>query len=104
MWFALIVKRMNSIKADTIHMIFVCPITGIIGKKVSHWPAASSVKVQRRSPRCLVIGRKIIGAERAQIIPIRSKMIEDHIKDDSQTTGVSSINKPAQPVGATIDM
>lgn len=97
---ALIHESVYRIQTQYVDMEFVEPAQGVADDVAPHLVRLGTVQIQAVAPG--VRSRTEIGPEPRQIIPRGTEMVVDHIQRDRQTSTVTGVHEPLQPVGPAV--
>src|SRR5713101_3259324 len=93
-----IVNALSGVESKSVEMELVDPVARIFGEKLAH---AGDLEVDRLSPFVGFVCEKT-GREFFPVAAVGAEMVVDHVEDDAQVEGVSSVDEGAEIVGRAV--
>src|SRR5690606_18859143 len=85
-----IYEAVRSVHPESIHAVVAQPHQGVIDEEASDVITAGTIQINRLPPRCTV-GRREIWAEPSQLVPYRSQVVVNHIKNYVETQSMTGV-------------
>ncbi len=99
---AVILDGVDGIEPQAVEAIFLEPEQGVVNEEVADRAAGAAVEVDRIAPRRLVpIGEELAGVG-VEIVPLRAKVVVDHVEHHRDAAPVRGIDQGLELVRCSV--
>src|ERR1043166_1299604 len=101
---ALIHDGVRGVETESVEVVFVDPVEGVLDHVAAHRPGAGPVEIDPGSPRASTGAGGVAGTEASLVGTVRAEVVVDHIEVDRQAEPMGLVHQRAKIVGAAIAM
>src|SRR5207248_8333067 len=91
------------VETQPVEMVFVDPVASIGEEKFAHRTGVIAIEIDRLTPFVIVAVGEISCRERVEVVTVRTEMVVDDVKDDSDAERVRPIDKVTKLIRLAIE-
>src|SRR5215472_4796030 len=85
--------RVNSVQPQAVKVIFLEPVERVMDEEITNNPAVCAVEIDSPAPgRAMAIGKEL-GRIQAQLVPLGTEVVVNHVEKDHQPFIMRALNK-----------